>query len=49
MMFTLLEFIKTFSMNMINFRKFTLVMKNSHFFKLAYSLNFLNLLKICFM
>ena len=48
MMFTLLEFIEMLSVNMINSRKFTLMMKNVHFFKLAYSLNFLNYFKIYF-
>jgi len=48
MMFILLKFIKTSLMNIINSRKFTLVMKNSYFFKLAYSLNFLNFSRIYF-
>ncbi len=48
-MFILLKFIETFFVNMTNSRKFTLVMKNAHFFKLAYSLNFLNFFRIYFM
>jgi len=43
MMFILLEFIETLSVNIINSRKFILIMKNAHFFKLIYNLNFLQL------